>query len=382
MVPSNYVWLDHFPLTPNGKLDKRALDIPEFQGKPISNVPPKNRIEKLLCSLYQDITGNKIVGPDDEFFKIGGNSLSAMRLINAIKQSLNIQLPLITIFSHPTPAKLGRLLENTSTFDFNPLLPLRTTGSKTPLFCIHPGGGVASAFINIANTLEPGRQVWGLQAKGLEDGESPHKDISEMAHSYIEFIRQIQESGPYLLLGWSQGGLIAHEIAKKLEDQGEHVGMVALMDTFTTSPHNLDSQDENISSYISTQLTALRDDITEDAMPNAYGDRLNLLHQVLIEHKFIPENTDIKWVEKMISQMMYAPKQIHQHVMRKINGQILLFQAADDNQNSSDPNSWVPYSSLPILNIPIDTTHMAMCQPLPAKEIASHLDKYLNLNKY
>src|SRR5690606_1033155 len=137
------------------------------------------------------------------------------------------------LVQHPTPRALAGILGVAeSRASYTPLLPLRTTGTRPPLFCVHPASGLARGYRTLAEHLtdSPG---WGLEARGLDGGDEPHATIEEMASAYLAAIREIQPSGPYRLLGWSLGGCIAHAIACRLETEGEVVSELVLLDTPT-----------------------------------------------------------------------------------------------------------------------------------------------------
>ncbi len=230
MVPSAFVYLATLPLTPNGKLDRRALPEPEFVTDTAYRAPSSAN-EQLLCALFSELLGVATVGVDDSFFALGGHSLLAMRLIARVRQQIGITLPLRTLFEFATPAGLALQLADKSIKTYNPLVALRKTGKYPPIFCLHGGGGIGTVYSNLSNALGEDYPVYGIQAKGLEDGDELHTSINEMADEYIKAIRTVQASGPYHLLGWSLGGTLAHEMTCKLEAMGEEVSLLALLDT-------------------------------------------------------------------------------------------------------------------------------------------------------
>ena len=237
-----------------------------------------------------------------------------------------------------------------------------------------PRCGIATVFLNLSKALDIERPVWALQAKGLEDGEIPHANIAEMADSYLSAIRKVQARGPYHLLGWSQGGIIAHEIAVRLEECGEQVALLALLDTTPNETHALNAESgTDLNEFLRQQLIAFSG-MAPDAIPDSYDQRLRRLFDDLVRHEFAPATTTIDWVERLLRQMMIAPSQTHQHVTRVSRVPVILFRASlDSEQSGANSQAWAPYTLGGVKEIMIQSRHMTMCQEYPASEIASHL---------
>ncbi|KAG0211471.1 hypothetical protein BGX28_007832 [Mortierella sp. GBA30] len=174
------------------------------------------------------------VGRNDGFFILGGHSLMAMRMISRVRSMLGFEISLRTLFEAPTIAELAsRLLETGTRQDasYDVLLPIKPQGTRMPLFCIHPATGLSWCYTGLTTRLDADQPVYGLQARGFIDGEKMTSTLDEMVLDYIDQVRRIQSHGPYHLLGYSFGGLVAHTMASYLERQGERVELVALMDT-------------------------------------------------------------------------------------------------------------------------------------------------------
>ncbi|MGV9270182.1 non-ribosomal peptide synthetase, partial [Kitasatospora sp. NPDC003701] len=236
MVPSAFVAVAALPLTPNGKLDRAALPVPARTAAAAGRAP-RTPVEQVLCGLFAEVLELPEVGIDDGFFELGGHSLLATRLIARVRDTLGAELAIRTLFEAPTVAGLaGRLGERDERDAFEPLLPLRTGGDTgrdlPPLFCFHPAGGFGWSYAGLLRHLPDGRPVYALQASGLTGGGALPGSVADVAAQCLAVIRSVRPAGPYHLLGWSFGGLVAHEVAVRLQDAGDEVGSLTLLDSF------------------------------------------------------------------------------------------------------------------------------------------------------
>ncbi len=230
MVPALFVVLEGLPLTPNGKVDRRRLPAPQITG--VSGRGPRTPQEQILCEVFAELLGIPAVGVDDNFFELGGNSLLATRLVSRIRSTVGAELSIQALFEAPTVAGLARLLDTgTQQNAFDVLLPLRTHGTRPPLFCIPPAGGLSWCYAGLLRHLHPDYPIYGLQARDLAHPGSLPATLEDMVTEYIDHIRTVQPTGPYHLLGWSFGGAVAHAIAVRLQHQGEPVALLAMLDS-------------------------------------------------------------------------------------------------------------------------------------------------------
>lgn len=235
MVPSVFVKLEALPLSPVGKVDRRALPAPEdFQRAATEEfVAPKNEIELKLTSIWERVLNVRPIGTDENFFELGGHSLLAVRLFAEIEKTFGKNLPLATLFQTPTVRQLARALRDEGWEpSWSSLVPIKTSGARTPFFCGHAVGGNVLEYHELARLLGADQPVYGFQARGLDGKQPPHTSIREMAAHYIKEMREVQPRGPYLLGGRSSGGTIAFEMACQLTAGGEEVALLALFDTF------------------------------------------------------------------------------------------------------------------------------------------------------
>jgi amino acid adenylation domain-containing protein len=230
MVPAAVVTLPALPLTQNGKLDKRALPAPEYRDTNQYRAP-SNDVEEALADIYAQILGLERVGVDDSFFDLGGDSLSAMRVVSAINNRMDTSLAVRTLFRAPTVASLARQLGTAaSEVEVVPVEVLKQ-GAGTPLFCVHPGGGMSWPYQRLSGHLDC--PIIGIQ-QTLRPEEAEPQSIRDMAKNYADRIEEAHPDGPCRLLGWSFGGVVAHELALELRRRGRVVERVILLDA---QPH-------------------------------------------------------------------------------------------------------------------------------------------------
>jgi amino acid adenylation domain-containing protein/non-ribosomal peptide synthase protein (TIGR01720 family) len=258
--------LDHMTANPDQRLSEVA-QLPEHKvdrcippacpptvPRP-AHVAPQGTLQLHLARLWAEALQIDRVGVRDDFFEVGGNSLMGAVLVSKLRRELGEDLPLAAIFDAPTVAELARYLEQNhprgvaqllgappaapSKIEASPatpalpqaLVPIQPNGTRPPLFCIHPAGGIVFPYYTLARHLGEDQPLYGLQDPSLHNAGSSFRSIEEMAAHYLGVLRTIQPAGPYHLMGWSVGGVIAYEIAQQLSRQGEMVSHLIMLDT-------------------------------------------------------------------------------------------------------------------------------------------------------
>ena len=238
MLPSAFVPMEHFPLTPNGKIDRKALPPPHEN--PIENPEvslPLDPLEQALVRTWSKVLKVKHVGLRDNFFELGGHSLAAVRLLSEIQTLTGRTLPLATLFQAPTVEAFAAILRKEGwTPSWSSLVPIQPSGSKPPLFLVHGAEGNVLLYRQVARHLGLDQPVYGLQSHGLSGDGSFETTVHDMAAQYIKEVMNEQPNGPYFLGGYCLGGIIAFEMAQQLTALGKPVEIVIMLDTYITGP--------------------------------------------------------------------------------------------------------------------------------------------------
>jgi thioesterase domain-containing protein len=235
MIPAVFVNVPELPLTLNGKIDRRALTLAPAVNVSSGGefVPPRTDLERKLVDVFERLLNVRPISVTGNFFALGGHSLLAVRLFSEIAGLCGGKLPPSTLFRAPTVELLAEILaQEGAGKTWTSLVPIKTSGSLRPIFCVHPKGSNLVRYYALANLLGPDQPFYGLQSTALDEKRAAHVSIEGSAAEYIEAIRKIQPEGPYNLAGWSFGGTVAFEMAQQLLASGEKIGLLGLIDSF------------------------------------------------------------------------------------------------------------------------------------------------------
>ncbi len=238
MIPSAIVVLDALPLNANGKVDESALPSPMFT--PQTFEPPHGTAQIAMARLWEEALEIDGIGADANFFDLGGHSLLAIRLMAAIEEEFGQRLPLSALFETPTLAALTDRISQDRPTPTGHVVTIKPGRRDTALVCMPPAGGNVMTYELMARSLDVDRAVLGIEAVGLDGTAAPLKTVEELAEHCLTEIKSAGISGPHVLVGYSLGGLIAFEVARRLRSEGAQVDLVVVIDARTrrTAPSN------------------------------------------------------------------------------------------------------------------------------------------------
>ncbi|GAA3846461.1 hypothetical protein GCM10022243_10800 [Saccharothrix violaceirubra] len=236
MVPATFVTLDTWPVTPNGKLDRRALPVPGRVAE-TGSVAPATPTEHVVAGLWRDILGLDAVGVTDGFLDLGGNSIAALRLVLRVQEETGVDVPVAVLFEGGTVRTIAEIVDGTREATASVLVKLKETGDRPPLFFVHPLGGSVFCYTHLVAALPDDQPFYAIQAPDLVGPDGPRPEtLEDIAALYLEAVREVQPVGPYHLGGWCMGGMVTYEMARQLHERGEEVASLQIVSASINDP--------------------------------------------------------------------------------------------------------------------------------------------------
>ncbi|SDZ41128.1 nonribosomal peptide synthetase DhbF [Evansella caseinilytica] len=375
MVPSAVININAIPLTANGKLDRNALPEPAL---PLAAADggPRTPQEELLCGLFAEILHLPRVGIDDHFFELGGHSLLAVQLIARIRETLGSELTIGDLFEAPTVSELAARLETGGKQGaLDVLLPLRPASGKPPLFCVHPAGGLSWCYAGLMTSVGKDIPIYGLQARGIgQNGRLPGS-IDEMAADYIMQMKTVQPDGPYYLLGWSLGGNVIHAIGTQLQEMGEEVALMAMLDAYPSHFLPITQAPDEQEALIALLALGGYDPEMMDGKPLTIENAMDILRRDGSALASLDQAAILNLKETYVNSVRI----LGEYKPRRFDGDVLFF-ASTIIPNWFAPiaaETWLPYISGEIDKYEIACRHKDMCQPRPLAEIGQIVQEKL-----
>ncbi len=373
MIPSAFVTLKALPQTPNGKIDRNGLPAPKPQTG--EYVPPRDDIELAVQRLWQQVIGLAPIGIKDDFFELGGHSLLGASLIEACNRLFKIRLPSSVLFNCSTVETLADAIRQKETLlPYCPLVPLQKGGGRRSLFCIHAAGGSAFRYMALAGCLGADQPVYGLQASGLEPGEPLAPSVEAMAAAYIEAIRAVQPQGPYRLLGWSFGGLVAYEMASQLKRSSETIALLTLLDTPRPwSAQSARMTEREIIAALANQMLGPKDAGDDER------EKIRSLAQLVEAARgrgFVSPDFSVAQAERMAVTLANAVEIGRAYRPPRLRQDLIYFRATKPSEYARQPAElfdWSPLLDRAPVTIAIPCNHLEMGSPRYAPAIADAL---------
>jgi thioesterase domain-containing protein/acyl carrier protein len=383
MVPSVFVVLDELPVGSSGKLDRRALPAPVVEVREFR--APQTAVERIVASTFADVLSLERVGLDDNFFALGGNSLIATQVASRLQKETGVEVRVQWLFTDSSVAALAHRIETDagSEEDFDPLtdgavqvlLPFRTHGSGNPLFCIHSMYGLAWTYSGLTGFVDD-RPLYGIQTRALSEDDYLPGTIVEMADDYLREIRTAQPEGPYNLMGWSLGGVVAHEVAVKLQKQGEFVESLVMLDS------HWDLEAAEFRRAIRANLAQIGVMLEDSDDVAALSDEhIRRLWDTMAQDVTALSALTLERFRNLYRSAVRSGQLIASHLPGTFDGDILYFSAADHPPaRHGAAKRWAHLVTGHVTDVPIDFSHDDMTSTEALAEIGPVLDHYLKRN--
>jgi amino acid adenylation domain-containing protein len=390
MVPSVVVRLDSIPLTANGKVDRKALPAPKSAAPRATGAAgARDHLELELIALWEELLETGPIGVSDDFFDLGGNSLRVIRMLGRVLERYGQDIPVSAMFSGAaTVERLARELrsagDGAGARVWSPLVALRASGGRTPLFCLPPAVGNVLSYVDLARHLPRDQPVYGLQASGLESGQQPFRSLEEAAECYVRAIRQVQPHGPYRLAGYCVGSVGALAVARRLLADGEPTELLLVLDG---GPPRLDNGFESadqadVAAWFAWELgraAGRRLEIDPAELSGLTGTALT--DAVLArakERDVLPSDTAPAHIGRLLTTFDAGVRAVRDYPAEAFPGAVTALRAADEEPESSPVRRWEALATggLRLREVPGD--HYSMMRPPHVRELALAVDELLS----
>jgi amino acid adenylation domain-containing protein len=393
MIPVAWKQMESFPLSANGKINRKVLPEPgadvrhtETEGPQEDLTPMQSR----MIRLWEQLLQRKGIRLDDNYFELGGHSILAVKMVVDMEKETGIRLPLAVLFTNPTVRKLSALYEQPAheADVWSPIVPIRTNGKRNPLFFAHGVSGNVFKYHAVGNLLQPDQPSYGIQAFGLNGTDTPFRKMEEMAAYHVDALLKFQPRGPYFLAGGSFGGYLAYEMAQQLTAQGHKVAFLALMDIEAAKKQ--DFLPSGVKQIVGAGLLAER--FVKRAASLAMADKEER-RQYFEARKRQKDAGDLEsWLDRFkVTEMIGAEsatffKRVedacHEAVLnykiRPYHGPVLLVRAEEGyfNNEYDETLGWNKFASqLRVITVPGD--HVTIFHEPHVEHMARELDKIL-----
>ncbi|PSR67765.1 non-ribosomal peptide synthetase [Nocardia sp. MDA0666] len=380
MVPAMLIPLPEIPINPSsGKTDRSALPDPQTLPRPAFRAPA-SEIERTVAETIAEVTGQTRIGLDDNFFELGGNSLLGVELCRQLSERTGTTVTISSLFT-PTVQTLAAAIEATAAGGnseaavggsaLQPVLPLRGSGSGTPLICLHSAVPLSWCYSGLLRYITD-RPVYGLQSPAVSGQSRRYHSVDELAEVYLRELTRVQPEGPYHLLGWSLGGQLAHALAARLRARGHDVGLLVMLDSVAFgegAPQPEPPTVRDLVTHLQGNESATPDtrpltlDEAVDVLADSPGPGRGLTREQL-------ERLHQGYVDSVAMSTSYRPA--------SYDGDLLYFTATEGITGELTGEMWRPWVSGRIAEHRVDVTHAQMTNPEALAVIGPILEAELN----
>lgn len=389
MLPAALVALPAMPLTPHGKIDRRALPAPVYASATRDLVPAETLDEMRLLLVWQRVLGVQPIGVEDNFFELGGHSLLAPQLIYQMRQTLQRDFSLQQLFATPTIRSLLQRVAQPQV-PVTSFVPLRSgepgkCGERAPLFLIHAISGLVFPFTALLPYLAATQPVYALQARGIYDELAPFSSLDALAAATIQEMKTIQPHGPYAIAGWSFGGLVAFEIARQLASAGETIAFLGIIDAYPglsaqAMTQALATPQAQLHAFVDLLLNAIGGD--QPSLPEELFCKA-LAQAEPVEWLLVQINQQRPWLaldpaimKRIWRTLKHNGQLLQAYQPRPFPGMITLF-SAEASAPVDGLRRWQALTPHPVQRIWVNGEHNTMLNPPQVEKLGRELEKRL-----
>jgi len=389
MVPSAFVVLPSFPQTPTGKLDRKALPAPEPGGADEEVERPRNDVEAQLVAMWEELLGVRGIGTGQSFFELGGNSLLALRLFTRANRALGCDLPVATLFAGATVRHMAdAILEQKRAAPSAPpsVVPLQPHGSHPPIFFVHSADRDVMGYVGLVRHLGPDQPAYGVR----DTGDDLARPVEQIAAEHVAAVRAVQPHGPYYLVSWSYGGIVAFEMALQLQRAGETVAFVGELDT--KAPALLRDEpllpDEEV-------LVRLAEEAAEDVRRTfsmrweelrglAFDEQVRTVADALQAQGAAPSNFSAATLRESFGSVRDRERSTSAYLPGRLSGAVTLFRAAEVPAHAAaflatrtdlerHTLGWPLHATEPVEVVPVPGSHITLASEPHVRVLAQRM---------
>ncbi|MCZ7672437.1 MAG: alpha/beta fold hydrolase [Chloroflexi bacterium] len=383
MVPAHFMQMKQFPLTASGKINRRALPIPDKLDivRTTTLTAPETDLQKQLVQVWEDVLHVSPIGIHDNFFELGGHSLLALRLVSAIHKVTGVKLPLPRLFQEGTIAAIATYI-NDPIFEtpLSPIIILRSGDPDlAPLILIHPGSGQVLPYLTLVDKLPAEQPIYGVQSLGLLPDTPAQIDIETMTATYLQALAEAQIPQPYHLTGWSMGGVVALEMAQQLAATNTPVRSLTLIDTYAPNNQSGEPNDTQLLQWFVQDAGYLMPSVKLTLLPDEAETGMQLQHlwQQLQETGDLPPALTLADLQQQFAvfRANYAAMQAYKP--QRYSQPVHMIVAKDSAKSvRSKWLGWKKYFAKKSVNV-LRTTHFDLLKAPHVTRIAKEITRKL-----
>jgi len=401
MVPHKFDRVEKIPRHSYGTANRKALkaladQLDTLAEKPVY-VAPRNEIEQKLVTIWEQTLGLDRVGIHDDFFRIGGHSLLATQMIARITDELGVEVPVRQLFTTSTVAQLADLVAHSPTtkavipikrlvrpfavpqsqksFSSQIVVCMQPEGRKRPFFCMHPVGGSILCYAELAHDIGCERPFYALQSPVPGPHAEELLSIEQMAALYIGEVRKVQRAGPYLLGGWSLGGLLAYEMARQLASQGETTELLAMIDAYPPTPERKTniSMLVRFAAHLGRSLGKDLRRFSDQFLELGAEEQWMMLMEAMVQEGVLPRETAQRQLTDMLNVFTQNTLAVDKYSLQENPQNIMLFIAAESENPEHIASEWSQWAGETVELHVISGDHYTIVQQPNVSQLAGLL---------